>query len=47
MLEREMMHQDFGSVEDAFASLAAGGGQELTLLLAAQEEARILCWSSY
>ena len=22
MLEREMVHQDFGSVEDAFASLA-------------------------
>jgi hypothetical protein len=46
MLEREIVHQDFGSVEDAFASLA-GGGQELTLLLASQEGARILCWSSY
>lgn len=40
VLNREMVHQDFGSVEDKFASLA-GGGQELSLLLAAQQEARV------
>jgi hypothetical protein len=47
MFNREIVHQDFGSVDYAFATLAAGGGQELTLLLAAQEEVRVLCWSSY
>ncbi len=36
VLDRETVHQDFGSVEDKFASLA-GGGQELLLLLAARE----------
>ena len=36
VLNREMVHQDFRSVEDRFASLA-GGGQELLLLRAGQE----------
>jgi hypothetical protein len=36
VLGPEMVHQDFRSVEDNFASLA-GGGQELLLLLAGQE----------
>ena len=36
MFNREMVHQDFGSVEDTFAT-PAGGGRELSLLLAAQE----------
>ena len=39
MIEGKMVHQDFGSVEDTFAS-RAGGGREFSLLLAAQEEAR-------
>ena len=36
VLDREMVHQDFGSVEDKFAGLA-GGGQGLLLLLAGRE----------
>ena len=36
MLNREIAHQDFRSVEDAFAT-PPGGGWELSLLLAAQE----------
>jgi hypothetical protein len=39
MFNREMVHRDFGSVEDRFASLA-GGGRGLSLLLGAQEEAK-------
>ena len=39
MLEQEMAHRDFGSVDDRFASLV-GGGREFSLLLAAHEEAR-------
>ncbi len=39
MINQEMAHRDFGSVEERFASLAAGG-RELSLLLAAQEEVR-------
>jgi hypothetical protein len=39
MINQEMAHRDFGSVEERFASLAAGV-RELPLLLAAQEEAR-------
>jgi hypothetical protein len=41
VLNREMVHQDFRSVEDKFASLA-GGGQELLLLLAGQEARAVL-----
>jgi hypothetical protein len=44
VLNREMVHRDFGSVEVKFASLA-GGGQEFLRLLAvlgrAQEQAAI------
>ncbi len=36
MFNREMVQQDFGSVEERFASLV-GGGREFSLLLAAQE----------
>jgi hypothetical protein len=36
MLEREMVHLGFGSVEDGFA----GGAWEFSLLLVAQREAR-------
>lgn len=36
MLNLEMVHRDFGSVEDTFAT-PAGGGRELSFLLAAQE----------
>jgi hypothetical protein len=39
MLNREIVHQDFGSVEERFAGLS-GGGRKFSLLLAAQEEAR-------
>jgi hypothetical protein len=39
MLNQEMVHQDFGSVEERFAGIA-GGGPEFSLLLAGQEEAR-------
>lgn len=40
MISQEMAHRNFGSVEERFASLAAGGG-ELSLLLAAREEAKV------
>lgn len=40
MLNREMVRQDFGSVEDTFAT-PANGERELSLLLAAQEEMRV------
>ena len=40
MLNQEMVHQDFGSVGDTFAT-PANGGRELSLLLAAQEEVRV------
>ncbi len=36
MLSQEMVHQDFGSAEDTFAT-PAGGGRELSLLFGAQE----------
>ena len=39
MINQEMAHQGFGSVEERFASLA-NGGPGFSLLLAAQEEAR-------
>jgi hypothetical protein len=39
MSKQKMARQDFGSVEDGFASLA-GGGRVLPLLLVAQKEAR-------
>ena len=39
MFNREMVHKDFGSLEEGFASLA-GGGRELSLLLAAHEGPR-------
>jgi hypothetical protein len=39
MFNQEIVHQDFGSVEERFASLA-GCGRELALLLAGQEEAK-------
>jgi len=41
VLEREMVSQDFRSVEDTFASIA-GAGQELLLLLAGQEARAVL-----
>ena len=41
VLDREMVHRDFGSVEDKFASLA-GGGRELLLLLAGLEARAVL-----
>jgi hypothetical protein len=37
MINQEMAHRDFGSVEERFASLAAGG-RDFSLLLVAQEE---------
>ena len=37
MLSQEIVHQDFRSVEDTFAT-PANGGEELALLLATQEE---------
>ena len=37
MLSQEIVHQDFRSVGDTFAS-PANGGQELSLVLATQEE---------
>jgi hypothetical protein len=37
MLSQEIVHQDFRSVGDTFAT-PANGGQELSLLLATQEE---------
>ena len=40
MLNQEIVHQDFGSVEERFAGLA-GGAREFSLLLAGQEEARV------
>ena len=40
MFSTEMVNRDFGSVEEGFASLAAGGGRGLSLLITAQEEAR-------
>ena len=39
MFDVEMVRREPGPVEDGFASLA-GGGQELSLLLAAQEKAK-------
>jgi hypothetical protein len=39
VLNREMVHQDFESVEIRLASLA-GGGRELSHLLEVQQEAR-------
>jgi len=39
MINQEMAHRDFGSVEERFAGIA-GGGPEFSLLLAGQEEAR-------
>ncbi len=41
VLNREMVHQNFRSVEDKFVSFA-GGGQELLLLLAGQEARAVL-----
>ena len=38
MLSQEIVHQDFRSVGDTFATPANGGQEELALLLAAQEE---------
>jgi len=40
MLNLEMTHRDFESVEDVWAIPTPFGGQELVLLLATQEEAR-------
>jgi hypothetical protein len=37
MLSQEIVHQDFRSVGDTFASPANGGQEELALLLATQE----------
>jgi hypothetical protein len=37
MINQEIVQQDFGSVEERFAGRT--GGRELSLLLAAQEEA--------
>ena len=37
MLSQEIVHQDFRSVGDTFAT-PANGGQELSLVLATQEE---------
>jgi hypothetical protein len=39
MLNQEIVHQDFGSIDERFAR-HAGGGREFSLLLAAKEEAR-------
>ncbi len=39
MLNREIVHQDFASVEERFASLV-DGARDLSLSLAVQEEAR-------
>ncbi len=41
MLDREMVHQDFGLVEDTFAP-PVGDGWELSLLLATQEASAAL-----
>jgi hypothetical protein len=38
MFSQAIVHQDFGSVEERFASLT-GGGRELSLLVVTQEEA--------
>ena len=38
MFNQEIVHQDFATVEDRFASLA-GGGRELALLLVARKAA--------
>ena len=40
MINQEMVHQDLASVEGRFAS-PADGGRGFSLLLAAQEEARV------
>ena len=40
MLNEEMAHRDFGSVEERFASLV-GDARDLSLLLAAREEAKV------
>ena len=40
MLSQEIVHQDFRSVGDTFAS-PANGGQELSLVLATQEEEEV------
>ena len=40
MINQEMVHQDLRSVEGRFAS-PAEGGRGFSLLLAAQEEARV------
>jgi hypothetical protein len=37
MLSQEIVHQDFRSVGDTFATPANGGQEELSLLLATQE----------
>ncbi len=39
MIDQEMAHRDFGSVEERFASLV-DGARDFSLLLAVQEEAR-------
>jgi len=39
MINQEMAHRDFGSVEERFTSLL-GGARDFALLLAVQEEAR-------
>ena len=39
MFNQEMVHRDFGSVEERFASLV-GGARDFSLVLAVQEEAR-------
>ena len=38
MLSQEIVHQDFRSVGDTFATPANGGQEELALLVATQEE---------
>ena len=38
MLSQEIVHQDFRSVGDTFATPANGGQEELSLLVATQEE---------
>ena len=38
MLSQEIVHQDFTSVGDTFATPANGGQEELSLVLATQEE---------
>ncbi len=39
MINQEMAHRDFGSVEERFASLV-GDARDFSLLLVAREEAR-------